>query len=127
MRRVNKKPVHTVAMAPKRIAEAITTWISAPAPRFNGITTAAVSTHGANVIAVCRRRVLSAVCRSASVGVRPEETQRRVGATIRTAPTATVEVPTISSATDVHTFSPVTTRRPLSETMIATTSAAVVR
>jgi hypothetical protein len=44
-------------------SSAIATWMSASAPRFNGITNAAVSSHGANVMSVCRRRDFSAVCR----------------------------------------------------------------
>ncbi len=61
VRNVNRNPVHTVAMAPNRMAEATTTCTSGPSVRFSGIITAALSTHGATVIADCRRSVLSAV------------------------------------------------------------------
>ena len=48
---VNRKPVHTVTLAPNRTAEMSSTATRPPASKFNGIITAAAMAHGSSRIA----------------------------------------------------------------------------
>ena len=126
VRSVKRKPVHIVAMAPNRRAEKTTTCTSAGAPMFNGTITAAPRIHGATVIADCRRRVFNADRRSSSVGSRMPS-QRSAGATMRTAPTATIAVPTMITTAAPMTIVGVDLPRPVREMTSAVTSAVVSR
>ncbi|MGB2919121.1 MAG: hypothetical protein WA944_09415 [Mycobacterium sp.] len=76
---MNRNPVHTVAMAPNRMAEARTMSPVGPASMLSGTRTAAARPHGASVIADCRRIILVAERSCASVGLRPVPSHRKGG------------------------------------------------
>ena len=130
---VTRKPVHTVAVAPNNIVEVSNTATRPPLSTFSGSITAAATTHGVSRITDWRRVMFRGLrCRGGFVS-RPGSGPRRASATNAMPPTMTLTVPTTTITTVAIRFVTLSTAcaprtaSPLTETMIATTSAAVRR
>jgi len=113
---VNRKPVHTVEVAPNRIDETSSIATRPPPSMFNGIITTAAMAHGVNKIADWRLVIFGVFC--------------DCDLTVATPASHTITVPTMMIATVAIRFLPLKTDcasmtvSSLTEMTIATTSTA---